>query len=161
VELLVVISIIAILLGIIIPTYFSVREKAKYTKDKVAVKNLETAFKNYLDHYRTWPAAWLESDQPINSDVVNILKGDPSAVLGNKDSIVFYEFDTTNSANGALDSWSDPSDSTTWQMYHFMVDANYDNQITVGGQVLYRTVVVWSVGADRINGTADDVHSWD
>jgi len=154
VELLVVISIIALLLGIIVPSYFSIREKAKYTKAKVTAKNLETAFKAYLDHYRTWPAAWKEADinQQIDVNVVNILKGE------NDDKIAFYEFESTNSTDGALDAWSEPSDSTTWQTYRFRVDENYDNKI---GNDLYRTVIVWSPGADRTNDTSDDVKSWD
>ncbi|MDD5679579.1 MAG: prepilin-type N-terminal cleavage/methylation domain-containing protein [Kiritimatiellae bacterium] len=154
-ELLVVISIIAILLGIIVPTYNSIREKAQYTKAKASVKNLETAFKAYLDQYRTWPATWNESDQEIDNNVVDILKGVASTY--NKDKIVFYEFETTNSAGDALDSWSNPSDQNTWRAYHFRVDADYDNKI----DGITRSVLVWSPGADRSNNTPDDVKSWD
>ena len=163
VELLVVISIIALLLGIIVPSYFSIREKAKYTKAKVTVKNLETAFKAYLDQYREWPAAFgAGAAQAIDENVVNILKGDPSAIADNGNLIAFYEFETTNSADGALDAWSNPSDPATWQTYRVQVDDNYDNKITTAsGQELYRTVIVRSVGADRTNDTADDVKSWD
>ena len=160
-ELLVVISIIAILLGMIVPSYFSIREKAKYTKAKVTVKNLETAFKAYLDHYRTWPAAFgAGAAKPIDDTVVKILRGDPS--VDNKDGIPFYEFESTNSANGALDAWSNPNDPASLKTYYWVqVDENYDNKITLGGQELYRTVIVWSYGADRTNGTSDDVKSWD
>ena len=158
-----VISIIALLLGIIVPSYFSIREKAKYTKAKVTVKNLETAFKAYLDQYREWPAAFgAGAAQAIDENVVNILKGDPSAIADNGNLIAFYEFETTNSADGALDAWSNPSDPATWQTYRVQVDDNYDNKITTAsGQELYRTVIVRSVGADRTNDTADDVKSWD
>ncbi len=145
VELLVVISIIALLLGIIVPSYFSIREKAKYTKAKVTAKNLETAFKAYLDHYRVWPSVFADDTTTleIKNDIYRILRGE-TVGSDNADAIPFYEFETTNSANGALDPWSDPSDSTTWQTYRVRVDANYDNKITVGGQDLYRTVIVWS-----------------
>ena len=163
VELLVVISIIALLLGIIVPSYFSIREKAKYTKAKVTVKNLETAFKAYLDQYREWPATAFGAGgaaKEIDEDVVRILRGEKVGDANN-DKITFYEFESTNSANGALDVWSNPSDPATWQTYRVQVDDNYDNKITVGGQDLYRTVIVRSVGADRTNDTADDVKSWD
>ena len=161
VELLVVISIIALLLGIIVPSYFSIREKAKYTKAKVTVKNLETAFKAYLDHYRTWPATVFGDGtvKEVDEDVVNILKGVPSD--DNKDGIAFYEFESTNSANGALDAWYDPYDPTTKTYYWVQVDDNYNNQITTPGGIIYRTVIVGSPGADRTNNTSDDVRSWD
>jgi len=163
VELLVVISIIAILLGIILPSYFSIREKAKYTKAKVTVKNLETAFKAYLDQYRVWPAAFGGgAAQEIDESVVKILRGEDP--VNNKDGIPFYEFESTNSANGALDAWSNPSDpSAILKPYRFQVDHDYNNQITTAGGILYRTVIVWSVGTNRVDdgGTGDDVKSWD
>ena len=151
-----VISIIALLLGFIVPSYFSIREKAKYTKAKITAKNLETAFKAYLDHYRVWPTEFgAGAAQEIDENVVNILRGD------NDDGIAFYEFESTNSAAGALDAWSDPLDSTTWKKYWVQVDANYDNKI----DDLYRTVIVWSVGTNRSDVgdviKSDYVKSWD
>ena len=166
VELLVVISIIALLMGIIVPSYFSIREKAKYTKAKVTAKNLETAFKAYLDHYRVWPSVFaddntiLEIGGPSGDDekIYRILKGEKVGV-DNSDAIAFYEFETTNSADGALDPWSEPSDSTTWERYRVRVDRNYNNKID--DLDLYRTVLVWSPGVDRTNDTSDDARSWD
>lgn len=163
-ELLVVIAIIALLLGIIVPSYFSIRDKAKYTKAKVTAKNLETAFKGYLDHYRVWPSVFTDESTPleIKDEIYRILRGE-NVGSDNMDSIAFYEFETTNSSDGALDAWSDPSDSTTWQTYRVRVDRNYDNKIAVGGQDLYRTVIVWSAGTNRVDdgGAGDDVKSWD
>lgn len=162
IELLVVIGIIAILLGIVVPMYSSVREKAKYTKAKVAVKNLETAFKAYLDHYRVWPKAFGQgAAQEIDENVVKILRGE------NDDKIAFYEFESTNSANGALDPWSNPYEpASTWKAYRVQVD-KYDNKIDVDGQLLYRTVIVWSVGTNRSDVLSEpatkegNVKSWD
>ena len=158
-ELLVVMAVIAILLGIILPSYNSVREKARYTKAKVTAKNLETAFKAYLDRYRVW-AAFGSGANPIDATVVNMLKGGTG--LGNLDGVVFYEFEITNSASGALDPWSNPGDPSAQKTYYyFQVDDDYDNQITRDGQDISRTVLVWSPGADRTNLTPDDVKSWD
>ena len=165
VELLVVISIIALLLGIIVPSYFSIQKKAKVTKAKVAVKNLETAFKAYLDNYRTWPAGitWpTESDaegMEIKGDLFRMLRGEDQPPGANPDHLSFYEFESTNSDAGALDPWSDPNDTTkgTWECYRVKVDRDYDNKI----QGIYRSVLVWSDGPDRTNGTSDDVKSWD
>ena len=167
VELLVVISIMALLMGIIVPSYFSIREKAKYTKAKVTVKNLETAFKAYLDHYRTWPATVFGDGtvKEVDEDVVNILKGVPSD--DNKDGIAFYEFESTNSSGAYLDPFTTTTDPNMEKPYRFQVDYNYDNKIDVGGPDLYRTVIVWSVGTNRSDGIGEsatkegNVRSWD
>ncbi|MBU4274134.1 MAG: prepilin-type N-terminal cleavage/methylation domain-containing protein [Planctomycetes bacterium] len=164
VELLVVISIIGLLLGVIVPSYFSIREKAKYTKTKVTVKNLETAFKAYLDHYRVWPDAWGAAKE-IDATVINILKGDK--IADNNDGIAFYEFEATNSTGAFLDPFTTSTDPNVEKPYCFQVDDNYDNKIDVGGQDLYRTVIVWSVGTNRSDTLADpatkegNVKSWD
>lgn len=166
VELLVVISIIAILLGIILPAYFSIREKARYTKTKVTVKNLETAFKAYLDQYRVWPTEFGSGEnKEINADIVAILRGtDKNA---NKDGYVFYEIDATNSAGAYLDPYTTYQDLNIETPYRFRVDENYDNKITVDGQDLYRTVIVWSVGTNRTDPPGasatkeGNIKSWD
>ena len=169
IELLVVISIIALLLGIIVPSYFSIREKAKYTKAKVTVKNLETAFKAYLDHYRVWPASGAfgaaGAAKEIDATVVNILRGTPDTSADNQDSIAFYEFEATNSTGSFLDPFTTSTDPHVERAYLFQVDDNYDNKIDVGGG-LYRTVIVWSVGTNRSEGFGDptkagNVKSWD
>ncbi len=159
-ELLVVMAVIAILLGMILPSYNSVRDKAKYTKAKVTVKNLETAFNAYLDRYRVWDATFGSGANPIDATIVSMLKG--QKIAGNSDGVVFYEFEMTNAVSGALDPWSNPSDPTAVKTYYyFQVDHDYDNRITRDGQQISRTVIVWSPGADRTNYTSDDVKSWD
>jgi len=167
-ELLVVIAIIALLLGIIVPSYFSIREKAKYTKAKVTVKNLETAFKAYLDHYRVWPDLLKEDEAvEIKDDVFKMLRGD-AGVLANPDAIAFYEFESTNSSLlVALDPFTDSTTPAVQRNYLVQVDKNYDNKITVGGQDIYRTVIVWSVGTNRSDALSEpatkegNVRSWD
>jgi prepilin-type N-terminal cleavage/methylation domain-containing protein len=160
-ELLVVIAIMALLMGIIVPSYFSIREKAKYTKAKVTVKNLETAFKAYLDHYRVWPLAFGGgAAKEIDENIVKILWGE-NVGDANSAKIPFYEFETTNAALAALDPFTDSTTPPVPMYYRVQVDHDYNNQITWDGQTLYRSVIVWSPGADRTNYTADDVKSWD
>ena len=167
VELLVVISIIAILAGMIMPTFYSAKERAREAKAKVAVKALETAFKSYLDTYKVWPTAVAEgtaydvADSGIN--LFSMLRGSDAAL--NSQGIAFYEFDSTNNLI-AYDAWSNPSDSSSLRAYRVMFDKDYNNKITVRGEDVYRCVVVWSVGKDRddyYGGAAsanDDVASW-
>jgi len=161
IELLVVICVIAILLGIIMPQYFGVREHARAVSARAGAKGLETAFKSYLDMYRTWPTAW--EDGEIKDDIFKALRGDKTTTF-NPQGIAFYEFPNyTNSSMSqkAWDSWSSPNDPTTWQSYRVMFDKNYDNTIDALPNV-YRSVVVYSVGKNREDeqGGGDDVASW-
>jgi len=164
IELLVVIGIIALLLGIIIPSYNNIMEKAKVTKAKAEVKNLETAFKGYLDIYRVWPSDW--SDGPINGVIFTALRQNPTDPdTDNPQRIPFYEFtsftNTSMDQTTAWDVWSTPSDPTTWQTYRVMFDKNYNNQIDALSDV-YRSVIVYSVGKNRQDeqGGGDDIASW-
>ena len=170
-ELLVVISIIAILAGMVMPIFFSAKERAREAKAKVAVKALETAFKSYLDTYKVWPSVFVGGGE-IKGDIFKVLRGDISAA--NKDGIPFFEFENyTNSAvmdpTTAYDPWANPDPSISSSerakhVYRVKFDEDYNNIISVGGQDVYRSVVVWSPGGKQFDveesGGGDDVASW-
>lgn len=168
-ELLVVISIIAILAGMVLPMFYSAKERAREAKAKVAVKALETAFKSYLDTYKVWPADIAAGTEvtpyEVKDDTIKLfsmLSGLPAAVALNPQGIAFFEFESTNSLI-AYDPWANPSDpDRDKHVYWVMFDKNYDNVISVGGQDVYRCVVVWSPGKGGTNdyGGEDDVASW-
>ena len=171
IELLVVISIIAILAGMVMPTFYYAKKRAKESKARVAVKALETAFKAYLDTYKVWPGGIVEGTAYEIKDDGNpvkffsILRGNDAD--WNQQGIAFFEFESTTNypvtyQNTALDPWSNPSDSSSFKAYRVMFDKDYDNKVTIGGQEVYRPVVVWSVGEDRNDdsGGGDDVASW-
>lgn len=165
-ELLVVISIIAILAGMVMPTFYYAKRRAREAKARVMVKQLETAFKSYLDTYKVWPDAWPDGD--IKDDMFKTLHGEnPGTPPMNPQCIAFYEFEsTTNYPSSyeftALDPWSNPSDSSSFNAYQVMFDKDYDNKITINGKDVYRCVLVWSFGETRTNeyGEGDDVASW-
>ena len=163
VELLVVIAIITILAGMVMPMFYSAKERAREAKAKVEVKALESAFKAYLDTYKVWPAAFFAYDD-IDGDLFKTLRGDSDPVL-NPQGIAFYEFgNMTNYPNQttAYDPWSDPSVPSSLKAYKVKFDQAYNNVISIGGQDVYRSVVVWSLGKDRgdDSGGGDDVASW-
>ncbi|MBI2440114.1 MAG: type II secretion system protein [Lentisphaerae bacterium] len=164
-ELLVVISIIAILLGILVPAYLKVRDRAKETEARITARNLQDAFRSYLDYYRTWPSDFGDESaagEQIKGNVFRIMRGE-NINNANPNTYVFYEFATTNFTEGALDPLWDPLDENTKQPYRVRVDANYDNKISVGGNDIYRSVIVWSCGWDHTNdfGADDDIRSWE
>jgi len=170
IELLVVIGIVAVLLGMIFPAYFGIQEKAKVTKAKVEVKNLETAFKNYLDIYRAWPSG-IDGDRPYTIEdnrydvpFFSMLQGTDKTT--NPQGVSFYEFSSTNNSR-VYDPWTNPGQGDPCaHIYYVMFDANYDNKISgnMEGHVLdvYRSVIVWSSGPNGTNeyGEGDDITSW-
>ena len=151
IELLVVISIIAILAGMVMPMVYSAKERAREAKTRVAAKELEIAFKSYLDTYKVWPPEFV--DGPLNGDIFRIMCGQNVNNSANPQLIAFYEFESTNTLV-ANDSWLNP--------YQVWFDRDYDNKITIGGLDAYRCVVVWSPGklGDDDSGGGDDVASW-
>jgi prepilin-type N-terminal cleavage/methylation domain-containing protein len=164
-EILIVVAIISILAGLIVPTFFYAKTRAREAKARTIVKSLETAFKGYLDTYKVWPDDFTDGD--ISGDLFKVMRGENVSSM-NPQQIAFFEFESTSNYPSAyefyaLDSWSDPSDSSTLKAYQVMFDKNYDNQITLpNGEIIYRSVAVWSVGEDRNNdyGGGDDVPSW-
>ena len=169
VELLVVISIIAILAGLVMPMFYSAKERAREAKAKIEVKALETAFKSYLDTYKVWPGSIVEGDDyEVNDDDIKLfsmLSGRSDAGSLNPQNIPFYEFESYANypdQTTAYDPWSNPSDSSSLKCYMVMFDKDYDNVISVGGKEVNRCVAVWSFGKGRTNdfGGGDDVASW-
>lgn len=155
-ELLVTVSILAILMGLIIPVFSNMKESARRAMDKVTAKNLETAFRAYLDHYKTWPSSVGEGEIKIAGDIYKTLRGD------NPDGLTFYEFSNTNTDDQAVDSFWDPAEPDNDRVYRAMFDHDYNNKIRIGGSDIYRPVIVWGPGPDGINdsGANDDITSW-
>lgn len=169
IELLVVISIIAILAGMVMPTFYYAKKRARESKARAAVKALETAFKAYLDTYKVWPDGIVEGTAYEIKDDGNpvkffsILRGNDAD--WNQQGIAFFEFESTTnypSQTTAYDPWSDPSVPSSLKAYQVMFDKDYDNKIrvpaSVGGDDVYRCVVVWSEG-DR-SESGNYVASW-
>jgi prepilin-type N-terminal cleavage/methylation domain-containing protein len=159
-EILVVISIIAILAGLVVPTFYFAKKRARAATAQTEVKHLETAFKSYLDTYKVWLFSSSIDEETIYDvadskglNLFSMLSGSDTATDLNPQRIVFYEFkSTTNypSQTTAYDPWSNPADVPNQKPYHVMFDKNYDNKIklpaSLGGQVVNRSVVVWAEG---------------
>ncbi len=154
-ELLVTVSILALLLGLIVPVFSRMRDNARIASDKVTAKNLETAFRAYLDYYKEWPAGAIGSESKIEGSLYKSLTGD------NPDSIVFYEFSNTNSPSRAVDAFWDPGEPDNERVFRAKFD-KYDSKISLGGATIRRPVIVWSVGPNGKNdqGSGDDITSW-
>lgn len=139
VELLVVISIIAILAGILLPAVINAFKKASDAQVRTELKSIETAVKAYVNEYSKLPIA----DTAQGGADLNITDDASSKTLiqklvgNNPRKIVFLE---SNNADGTfLDPWE--------SQYKMYVDANYDNEISIGTNRIYSQVVVYSTGS--------------
>jgi prepilin-type N-terminal cleavage/methylation domain-containing protein len=140
VELLVVISIIAILAGILLPTVVGAFKKASDAQVRTELKSIETAVKAYVNEYSKLP---LEDGDQGDSPDVHLDTDAKSQLLirklvgENPRKIVFLEAST---ANGTfLDPWD-----VQYKMY---LDSNYDNRVEFGTNRIYSQVVVYSTGS--------------
>ncbi len=160
IELLVVVSIIAILLGIIVPTYYGVREQARRVKARSTAKYLETAFREFYNYHGEWP----EDDDgvhKVSGDLYKIMQGQKSGYTN-----AYFEFeimrDSSAPTNTACDPWKYALDGTeNWQAYRVQFDQDFDNIIKRNDTDIYRSVIVWSPGPDRRDYSEDDIGSWE
>jgi len=157
IELLVVVAIIMMLAGLLFPAFSYVRETARKTKAKADVKQLDTAWRALLSDYRTWSAASLsQGNYDMDAAKVNVLRGT------NPKGVIYMEFDgsSTNAAGAFVDPWYN---STKAPGNIFRVGlGDLSGTITpFGGITVYRDIGVWSKGRDGVEGTKDDVKSWE
>lgn len=165
-ELLVCVGIILLLLGAMIPTYFSIREAARRRDVLNTIEQVETALRAYQSDYRELPILITSPSVRVSEFTTNwvaILNGDNTN--HNTKGFAYLEFSTNELAQGVYDSWGkrlmialdggpDPINNPV-----------YNTKIDVPGHgVVNRSVGVWSKA--RKNGmlesddAKDDVCSW-
>jgi prepilin-type N-terminal cleavage/methylation domain-containing protein len=182
VELLVVITIIAVLAGAAAPMAMSAIQKAKKMRALNTCMGIASAVNSFYTEYGAMPRDGMESDTEVNTktdlDFLKVLLGTEteSTLLntraikflnveegkGNKDGLM-YVSGSAGQITGLYDPWGGP--------YLVMLDGDYDEEIKVtpsGGTkttTLHgRRVAVWTNGADGVSGkggkVADDVKTW-
>jgi len=190
IELLVVIAIIGILMGLLVPSLFSVYERARKTQAKNDLTQIITAVNAFYTEYGKYPIATSGADVTFGGGTTNegLFKelracqpGQPSCpnpALVNTRQIVYISPRLLGPApvrsgiasdDGQFyDPWGTP--------YNVEIDGNYNNSITTnpytsgaGPSPLPQGVIAWSLGKDLQLGTkgdgiytvnGDDVISW-
>jgi prepilin-type N-terminal cleavage/methylation domain-containing protein len=170
IELLTVITIIAILMGLLFPAIGVVKEQARKAEAKAAVGQIAAAVKQYYTEYGKYPVG----DQPTGEDVTygdktsnNLLfdilrnigqSGKPNEY--NPRAIVFFEYKNASGDASSYRSGFTPDGASKGALmdpwgkeYRIVMDADYDNVVTVPYSDFSdnkpRTgVAVFSVGKD-------------
>lgn len=163
-ELLVTISIIALLAAILLPAINTAVRKGETTKAQVEVTSLRAAWEAYYLRYNRWPASISGSDsaQPMERKYVGILRGEQKYKTDNPLLVRFMEFPEESLVEGNfVDPWDEP--------YYFLLDGSFQGFVKPpqkGGNELYSRVAAWSVGPDGKSGSPsagdqyDDLTSW-
>jgi prepilin-type N-terminal cleavage/methylation domain-containing protein len=166
IEILVVMTLIAILIGIGVPAFTSVMEQARKTQAKNEEQQIVAAVNAFYTEYGKYPLVTADTtinktSTPSNSDLFFTLRavsgGANAANAVNTRAIVFIQppasKDQTNPRSGIKTSTTDSTWYDPWgKPYNVMIDGNYDNTLAnpyadnPGGATLYFGVIVWSFG---------------
>lgn len=163
IELLMVISIIAILMGILLPTISHVKRKAKVVKAQSEIGALKTAVLMYESTYGYLPFLSTNDGLQLTATtyglLIDYLQND--STRGNPRGIRMLEVDTKQGIGNFDDPWHN--------RYNVALDTNYDGDIPITAgpyEVVYASVAVWSRGPDGTSHGGegkpnhDDVSSW-
>ncbi len=187
IELLVVIAIIAILLGLLFPTFRGIQDQAKRAQAKNDLTQMVTAVNAFYTEYGKYPLSTTTDttfgpggSPTTNETLFNELRG-LSATTLNPRQIVFISPPDVKDANNP---WSGIGTSASdagqyfdpWgKNYLIRIDGDYDNQVdnpysaNAGSAPKLRSgVIAWSLGKDGTGGSGDkksassgdDVTSW-
>ena len=130
IELLVVVSILAILIGFALPSFLSSKDTAGRRKAVITAKNLELACNEYCNQLQEWPGSGA-AKQDVDGNLLDKLIGN------NSDNISFFEIGT-NTVNTFTDPWGNP--------FQVKFDHDFDNKVTGpdGSTVISKSVIVWA-----------------
>jgi prepilin-type N-terminal cleavage/methylation domain-containing protein len=180
IELLVVIAIIGILMGVAVPSLFSVYERARKTQAKNDLTQIVNAVNAFYTDYGKYPLATNDNTISPTQDLFYTLRAQPFGLnvgnVANPRQIVYISPRVLGTApvrsgiasdDGQFyDPWGTP--------YRVAIDGDYNNNINpnpyasntgAGPSPVNTGVIAWSFGKDRVQGTAnfnasDDVISW-
>lgn len=140
IELLVVISIIAILIGFALPSFLPTKDIAKQRHAIITAKHLALACNEYCNQNQSWPG----KDGNINQCLEKLIGNNPQKVA-------FFEIGT-NTVDNFRDPWGN--------RYQVAFDDDFDNKIEHEGKTIYKSVIVWSV-ATNVAGQVITNKSWE
>jgi prepilin-type N-terminal cleavage/methylation domain-containing protein len=187
IELLVVIAIIGILIGLAVPSLFSVYERARKTQAKNDLTQIVNAVNAFYTDYGKYPLVTADTTYGPGGTANNLLFDVLRAMdaTNNPRQIVFISPRVLGTTPARSGIGSDGQFYDPWQTaYSVRIDGNYDNTVAnpygpqnvggAGSDPVPLGVIGWSPGKDQTLGTngdnvyknpttgaqSDDVISW-
>ncbi len=149
IELMVSIGILMLLASLMMGGLKAAKDKSRRTRARSEVAQLVTAWQFYLADYGRFPALASGSLDEMDQDAVRVLSGKYEE--HNQREIPYMDFH--EHSEGYRDPWGN--------FYKIELDNDLDGKVLVDGDVIRRTVAIWSMGTKtNANETADDVCSW-
>ena len=186
IELLIVITIIAIWLGLLFPAFRGIQNQAKRTQTKNDLTQIVTAVNSFYTEYGKYPLS-TSSDTTFgpggspatNETLLNALRG-LDATLNPRQIVFISPPDVKDKSNPRSGIGIDTSNAGQYfdpwgKNYVTRIDGDYDNQVdnpysaNAGSAPKLRSgVIAWSLGKDGTGGSGDkksassddDVTSW-
>lgn len=178
-EILVVISIIAVLAGLLLPGIQGAMINVRKTKALAAIRDIATGLKQYQVDYGRFPVPAGQRTEDIldldaGSTVLKVLLGEDPQRLNPKAERYIEPKIGKSGAGGLIGAGDGYSLVDPWgQPYHIIMDVNYDGRIVnpdaqnqdtaIAAKALAQLpmhVLVFSSGPDKKLHTWDDVVSW-
>lgn len=181
IEILVVMGIIGLLAGLMLGGLGEAKAKARKTQAKTEIGQIVTAWKSYYADYKRFPdvVPYGSGEKSftiteMGTDAIRILQGnygDAISPSGNRRdwtdknprNTAFLEFHEDYTDQKGFEGFKDP-----WgNVYQVRLDkAPYDGEVNVptkngSTENIKFSVAVWSYGPDEVEGTPDDIRSWD
>jgi prepilin-type N-terminal cleavage/methylation domain-containing protein len=175
VELLVVITLIAVLAGVSVPVYNSIMKNMRVTQTRVLAVSLQNSVKGYYTEYQKYPVpstggseteairtdsmlipALMGKDPITNPRQIPFLPELKDATETGKYGLIMEGGGATSAR--VVDSWGEE--------YFVIMDLDYNNEVEnpdvdSASSTLYQTILVYSGGEDREPENWDDnVMSW-
>jgi prepilin-type N-terminal cleavage/methylation domain-containing protein len=145
IELLVSMGILLLLASLVLGGLGAAKRKARRTRARIEAGEIAQAWQAYFSDYSRFP----DDITQMGSNACAILRGGGGDDNPRRIPYLDFHEETTG--------WWDP-----WgTQYQVALDADYDGEVTVGGDVLRRSVAVWSLGLKtNVADSADDICSW-
>ena len=155
VELMVVVSIIAVLVALLFPAIKTALLKAEVASSQTKAQALVTAIAAWNTTYGTWPIVSSTIQVQVDDNFVKLLtgqiaaSGSPSVIGNNSSQIKFLDISKKDldSSGNYIDAWQNP--------YYVVVDQTYSSQMknVLATSTTYQaSICVFSAGPD---------HQWD